>query len=364
MTNGPVLIGLDGGATKLAAHEVIAVERDSSRGPALALGASSAEEILPRAFEPIAIEDQLAERDAPRIGAPERDAGRAWVAAAARAIATAARRSEHGESGRTTLRVGVCMPGLKTAGERGICVLRHGPRMPLFAEELERELASLGFELVARIARLIGDGEACGLGELHADGGHFRGVAQAYYVGGGTGVAEAILLDGSVRTLDAVGARRAWELVRDDGACFEDLVSMKGINARAELVSRPTTDEHVEQRAAGGDELAVQSLLHAADALAELVALRIRAFREAPGGPRTLERVVIGQRTATLLADARLDACFRQPFERALARRIESGSQLSSARFAGGPALASFVRVSRLRGAPAIGAAATALGAD
>lgn len=339
---GTVLIGLDGGATKLAAHEVVALS-DSEAAP-LALGGGAAVERVPLGFAPVALDEQLAERDSPRIDALEREAGRAWIAAAARAIAGAA-------GDRRRLRLGVCMPGLKTEDARGICVLRHGPRMPRFADELETELASLGFDLVARVPRLIGDGEACGLGEIAADGGSFRGCAQAYYVGGGTGVAEAIVLDGVVRTLDAIGLPRAWELRRAGGECFEDLVSMKGINARAPRGGAALA-EHVEERAVAGDRTAARTLVDAAEALAELVALRAKSLCLLAGGPRRLERVVLGQRTASLFTDVRLDAWFRGPLEHALASRI--------ARSAGSALPTDFLRASRLRAAPAIGAAATA----
>ncbi|MFN0009189.1 MAG: hypothetical protein ACKVXR_14900 [Planctomycetota bacterium] len=342
---GTVLVGLDGGATKLAAHEVVVL---AGEPVSLALGAGVAEERVPRGFAPVALDEQLAERESPRIDALEREAGRAWVAAAARAIAGAA-------GGRRRLRLGVCMPGLKTADERGVCVLRHGPRMPRFTDELEAELASLGFDLVAKIPRLIGDGEACGLGELAADGGSFRGCAQAYYVGGGTGVAEAIVLDGVVRSLDSIGVPRAWELRRAGGECFEDLVSMKGINARAPGDAEALA-EHVEERAVAGERTAARTLVAAAEALAELVALRAESMLVLADGPRHLERVVVGQRTAALFTDVRLDAWFRGPLEHALASRI--------ARIAGSALPTGFLRASRLRAAPAIGAAASARSAD
>ena len=69
---------------------------------------------------------------------------------------------------RAKVRLGIGMPGLKTADGRGIAVMNSGPRIPDLADRLEGGLLASGLELLEPIARLGSDGEFCGVGEEYA----------------------------------------------------------------------------------------------------------------------------------------------------------------------------------------------------
>jgi hypothetical protein len=318
-----VLVGLDGGATAAKACRVERCEAGlRTHGvPVEVVHAQRA------GFEPVA----RAQAGARSLPAAERERGRAWVAAAARAVLGAA-----GTGGGVLL--GVAMPGIKTADRRGIAWARNGPRIPDLLAQLEQELAAAGCALVAPAAGLYSDGDCCGWGERHAVGGLFRGVRNAWYVGGGTGLAEALLLAGEPLELDTLAGRvdKAWQLPWRDGASFEDVLSLRGLNARAGGAVEQLVDT------SGGRE----ALEAAALALAELAARRAREVAALGRGP--LERFVVGQRLGLLLADGRLEP-LRAALEPALAGQGLPGE--------------GWLVPSRQREAPALGAAARALAA-
>jgi hypothetical protein len=361
-----LLIGVDGGASEVKAHEVLVLSTGSEL--ALGLGAASASccyDAVP-GFVPVAIDEQLAsfERGEIRPTAAERAQGRLWIDAAARSIAAIA-----GDAPRRAL-VGMCMPGLKTRDRRGLAVVRNGPRIPDFLDRLEELLVRDGIALAQPIANLLGDGEASGLGEDVEVRGALRDVDDAYYIGGGTGVAEALKLDGRIVSFDELDGslRKAWQLDSELGGNFESLISMSGINSSyAERTGRALPVDPAdfpEERALLGDTAADEVLERAALALAELVFLRLRDLRAgAAGGEHVLQRVVLGQQLARLFGTPALAPIFRSRVENELARRIAMSADGPNRRRAlDGAGLAhGFLRASALRAAPAIGAAAAAL---
>ena len=385
-----LLIGVDGGATEVKAHEVLVLS--ASEGLSLALGAASASSCYDRAegFEPAPMAAQLVafERGAIVLAPPERDQGRLWVEAVASSILSVA-----AQAGRRAARIGMCMPGLKTADGRGIGVLRNGPRMPDFLAQVEARLAQHALTLAQPIARLVSDGHACGLGENTDAHGLLRDVTNAYYVGGGTGVAEALKLDGEIVLLDLLRGwiEKAWQMEWRSGTSFEELVSTRGINAayaaRSGRALPVHEDEFPEQRAARGDAIALAVMAESSEALAELIFARILALRDGPRtvagaensatnmasstsrakknahAPRHLERVVLGQRLGRIFAEQGLRRIFADRVEKALADRLRaSGARDLHAQYLEGASLKpDFLVASTLREAPALGAAALAL---
>jgi hypothetical protein len=333
------VIGVDGGATEVKAHEIVEVGGGLEIGPAAAVFRYAEN----TGFAPIALAAQLVEfrRGDVRVTLREKAEGAQWIDTAAQAIGSVAARTS-----RARLVIGMCMPGLKTSDGRGVAVMKNGPRIPDYVDQLEARLARDGFVLAQPIGRLISDGDACGHGEDASAHGGFRGVANAYYVGGGTGLAECCKLDGRVVGFDALSGvlSKGWEMQSERGGhSFEELLSMRGINAR--FRERGGGEEWVEIRAAAGDAQANDVLSEAAIALGEIAALRVSALRASRG--TRLERVVVGQRLGRLFADPKLAHVLRDAAESELERR------------AGVRGL--FV-ASTLRAAPAIGSARCALG--
>jgi predicted NBD/HSP70 family sugar kinase len=379
VSNETILIGVDGGATEVRAHEILALPRRALlEPPSFGLGAASASRLygVARGFRPLPLSTQVLafERGKIEPSGIERAQARLWIEAAAEVVLAVA-----SQAGLERARIGVCMPGLKTSNGRGIAVMKNGPRIPDYLDRFEEHLARGGLRVLHQVARLSSDGEACTHGEEAAGPqGHLRGVACAYCVGGGTGIAEGIKVEGRIHALDAFRGRirKAWQIESGAGRTIEDLLSPKGMNAAyAQAIRRKLpldAQEYPERRAAEGDELARTVLRRAAEALADLVVDRMLVLRRGVDAaqadsatvrilPNTiLDRVVVGQRLGQILADPAHAEVFRVPSEAALAKKIlETGDGALRKHYLEGTRLKDgFLVPSLLRAAPAIGAAA------
>lgn len=342
----PLLVGVDGGATEVKANEVVQLEADDEGCARLDVGHAAAFQCPSRArFEPVALsvqlhahEEALSSSNAVVPTSEELAEAELWIECAAQAVLSVA-------AIRKTARIviGMCMPGLKTSDSRGITVMKNGPRIPDYLDRLETRLLREGLQLEGSIAGLVSDGFACGLGERTAHDGALRDVNDAYYIGGGTGLAECFVIEGEVLALDALELRlkKAWQMESPRGGTFETLLSMGGMNARC------AGGGFVERLALAGDREARMVLLDAAETLADLIGERVAAIKSRGRG--TLERVVVGQRLGAVLADPAMRAIFADPVQRAVERRL------------GADQARGFLVASTLRAAPAIGAAAFAL---
>jgi hypothetical protein len=359
-----VLIGVDGGATEVRAYEV----EVASLSPELTLRLGRwnqrrvYEEV--RGFVPRPLEKQRAQVSDPLLSVPEYEQGLKQVAATAECI-------EHifFSSGAPSARVAIAMPGLKSADRRGISLsIRNGPRIPNFLDRLEERLTERQVRLEAPIRGLLDVGTCCGLGEEHGPNGLFRGVRDAYYIGGGTGVAEALKLGGELVDWARVETwlPKAWQM-RSKAKGFDERLSIAEFNAR--FASMPPRahrhdgsgfpEDRVEE-----DPCARGAFEDLARELAELVQYRVRSLAgRSPeanefAGPIRLERVVVGQRLGQLYGDPRTRPFFRTRTEdllKGLRQRLLPPADRKAR------ALPVLLVASNLRAAPAIGAAASAI---
>ena len=402
-----LLIGVDGGATEVKAHA--AACDDLQRPTSFRLRAEAAARVYPRplGFSPMAVPEQLAQRDAGdiRLSDGEIEQGRLWVEAAAQAVVEVAQ-----QCGAKRALVGMGMPGLKTPDGRGINTINNVPRIPRYLELLERMIAAAGVELASPVAALGSDADYCGLGEEYAADGLFRDVQDAYYLGGGTGIADAMKLRGRLVPFDAAKPwiQKSWQMPSALGPTFEKLVSASslnrvwgdlnvaaGISPAADVASalrgrrsapetlHATGPRYPEVAAVRGDPLAAAWLDTTALVLAELIFERLWTIKNGrPPAPHRgeaygklnpdheyrdvlLERVIIGQRVGLIYADTQYRAVFAGKLDAYLASFIAASGDaelartyLDSATSALKPA---FVRASRLRAAPALGAAVAAV---
>lgn len=399
-----LLIGVDGGATEVKAHAVQCGDMRRVCDFSLRQEAAFRRYPLAKGFEPLPLEDQFAQREAHDIrpGTEEVEQGRYWVAAAAEAICEVAQ-----QAGERRLLIGIGMPGLKTPDGRGIEVIHHGPRIPDYLAQLERLLRESGLELRAPIAALGSDADYCGLGEECAAKGLFRDVEHAYYLGGGTGIADALKLNGRLISFNQTKSwiQKSWQMVSTWGNTYENLVSARALNeiygrltaasagnrATGDVKSTECGDEsnYPEHAASAGEPVARGWLGAAAMILAELIFERMWTIkngrrRAAWRGPAyaalaeqhahrgtVLQRVVIGQRIGLIYNDpdnrlnfgVKLESCLAGLIAAAgdskmIAAYLEPTSSDKPSR----PVLKSEVlRASRLRAAPALGAAVAAL---
>lgn len=184
------------------------------------------------------------------------------------------------------VRVGLAMPGVKTPDRRGIERLNHARPVPDFLDRLQARL-----RMPAELGPLQSDGEMAALGETVPPG-KLVGVRTAYYLGGGTGLSEGLLVEGRTVPVESL-VQRAWELG------LEGKLSPGGwrelYTAKAGRPPEPCLEEEALQ---GG--LAAVVLRTGARCLSEFLERRVSEL--APLGVR-LERIVLGQRFGRLMEE-------------------------------------------------------------
>ncbi len=128
------------------------------------------------------------------------------VELARRALSDAADQPERAVAG-----AGLASYGLPDVAARSIVRARHGPVLPDLMPALER---ALGAAVAARdVHGLFADGLAALAGECEAPDGALSAARSGYLMHAGTGVAEALLVDGAARTLDQMEPAwpKAWQ---------------------------------------------------------------------------------------------------------------------------------------------------------
>ena len=373
-----LLIGVDGGATEVKAHAVRCTDITAASTFELCDESASRKYPLLSGFKPVPVEEQLAQFRGSRtkLLPVEEKQGDSWIRAAAEVVAEVA-----AACGERRVLVGMGMPGLKTPDGRGISVINNGPRIPDFLDRFERHVAALGVELVDPVSVLGSDADYCGLGEQYATDGLFRGVENAYYIGCGTGIADAFKLHGRLIPFDSAHAwiQKAWQVPSALGPTFETIVSARGMNT---VYARLLDGElrHPEADAADGRPLAITWMDTVALLLAEIICERLdtvengrravahrgedycRLQAEHPFRGTVLDRVVIGQRLGQIYADRRYHPVFAAKLDAHVAGMIIGlGDHLLIDRCLDESKLKpGFVCASSLRAAPALGAAIAA----
>lgn len=379
---GLLLIGIDGGATEAKSHQVIVTGEGDN--VAFALGDLSVSKKYERiaGFTPVPVADQIAQRNAGTVNVTdgEREQGEKYTDAAAATVIEIAKKA-----GATKVLMGMGMPGLKTDDGRGINAINNGARTPNFAQRLEEKVKAAGLEIAGPLARLGSDADYCGIGEEFAAEGAFGGVNDAYYVGCGTGIADAMKLGGKLVPFDATKdwLQKSWQIASWLGPTFEKIASANSMMTLYANHLMTTASALVDQgrfpqdEATKDDDVAKAVLGAVTGTLAELIFERIFTIfagreeaphrgdgylalkKDHPYRGTLLDRVVIGQRFGFIWADSKYDAVFRKPVEAMLVERAEGCGEaaLRDHMAAGGQIKPGLLDASRLREAPAIGAA-------
>ena len=387
-----ILLGIDGGASKVLINRVILHTdpiRFSAVRPRIEVSYSSSE-YFKSGFKPVALKTQLKERndDALNQTPGEKNQELAIIDTFQRAIKAILPPN----CNQKQILIGIGLPGLKTSDKRGINAMANGPRMPQFLTNLENALRAAGLTSLDAIHDLGSDADYCGLGERWGDHGAFRDVSDAYYIGVGTGVADALLLDGHLVPFDDIKPwmAKSWEIVREDGATYESIISAKGIQQQyadlteqnvETLISNNIFPWQIYEFAMDGDEHAKAIVTTVANAFAELFFNRIKAL--AVGDPsqkliqtgrklednhpflgKVLKRIVIGQRLGDIWQFPDFAPLFKDPVfaqlsglihQSDLPQVIKNGYLTQTKRLDD-----EFIIGSELRHAPALGAAVDA----
>ncbi len=383
-----LIIGVDGGATKVTAW-VVNVDGDGK----FSLGEISKSHSYAEypdydpGFVPVKMDIQLQDFTTDRIRVTDAEMRQATVytKACAEAIIDVARKS-----GQSRLLVGVGMPGLKTKDQRGIAVMANGPRQVDYAANLEQRLVDAGLKLEAPIDHIGSDAFYCGLGEEFASDGQFRNVTNSYYLGGGTGAADALKLNGELISLDDIRNWfvKTWEIKCPENRSIETYVSSKGIQSLYAELSAFSLEElnqkamyppQILEAAYRGDSRAKETFEKVAKYLALLIYERITTlfagwqglFRflnpnrpepevQHPYHGSVFDTIIIGQRLGEMLKQSGNDTILWQPFRKYLNMLICESAVLDEKAKAhyctDGCFREERLAVSQLREAPALGA--------
>ena len=226
MKKNTTTIGIDGGATKISGGIVKQINETifSLDGDVQTLTYSESP-LNNRNFQPVDLDLQLTQKDNPLLQTEEVKQGQTILECCESVITKLAKTN----SGNKCL-LGIGMPGIKSPDQGGIMVTNNGPRVPRFLDILEHRLRLTGLKFDP-IQKLENDSDLCGLGELYDKNGSFRGLKNALYIGTGTGIADAILLEGKLISFDNIGTwmPKSWQMKNENGIPIEKIISHKGM---------------------------------------------------------------------------------------------------------------------------------------
>lgn len=389
MDTAYTLIGIDGGATKASGWIVNFQQNPLSFSLSeinVQTKYSDIEGFI-NDYQPVPVQEQLkqASEDKIILSDHEKQQGDVLIKACAQVIQKLAEK----EKGKSVL-VGIGMPGLKTADLRGINVVANGPRMPLYAQKVETILSQNKIKLAAPIAHLGSDADYCGIGENYAEGGGFSNVYNAYYLGGGTGAADALKLRGELVPLDKTKEwlAKTWEMKNELDISMEKYASASGIQFIYSNKSNINIDKlnkdqifppQIAEKALAGESAAIETYREISKYLAMLFYDRIASLYCGsqnifsfvnPNRPAlsndhfyredTFERIVVGQRLSDLMGSKSGNEVLTKPLAKVLSNLIDNSDCLpesvKSYYLHASKLKNERLYLSKLREAPAIGA--------
>jgi len=349
----PVIIGVDGGGTKVTAgiiekhRNIFSLNKSSSNryyleNPDFDLG-----------FSPISMSNQLRELQANDIKPTTAEI------AQSKSIINSFRDVILELKINSPVLIGIGMVGLKTPDNRGIGAMVNGPRMPKFCAHLEQLLQDAKVRLKCPIRQLGSDADYCGIGEEYGNGGMFKDVQNAYYLGGGTGTADALKLNGKLIPFDDAKSwiAKTWEIKNDQNISLETYASAGGIlslysNFAKIALKRLRQDsvyaDIILSRALDNEEAALLTFAEVSTNMAKLIFERLETIYNGwqnrfefldpghdelivnhPYRKTLLDRIIIGQRLGKLLDKSREPMLFWEPFQRDLYNNIEQSKTLT-----------------------------------
>ena len=181
-------------------------------------------------------------------------------------------------------KIGLCYPGLKN--HKGIVVMANGPRIPNLTHHIHP------------VKSILNDSDCCVIGELKSTIGMMQDTRNGIYIGGGTGIADGIILNGEILNLiNTVGVPRSWEINVSSNETVETLLSPAGI------IKRYNDQNNAKEKF-------LADLLHkekfnkimddALKAFLKLVKVRERFFKSQN---EEIQEIVIGQRLGKFFND-------------------------------------------------------------
>ena len=378
------LLGLDGGASKVRGWEIIPITNGFDlEGTSIENRYQDHPKYL-NDFSPVDLSQQLSEKASGKID-PQKDEieyGQVITETISKTILDLVAK----RAGKWV--IGIGFPGLKTRDKRGISVMANGPRIPDLASNIENILDCEKIDLIDCIHQLGSDADFCGIGENEGKGGYFRDIDNAYYIGVGTGVADALKLHGQLVPFDHINdwLGKSWEM-EINGSSIDSLLSVHGIQKQYSIVAGIHIHElsknglyaqQILEKAQNNDKQAIETLAETGKNLGKLFFERIETiacgwkkrfnFVDPSRKDLTpthdyigtcLERGIIGQRLGVLLQQDMESRIIWQELESTFSLMIENTDHLPET-FKSSFNPKTFFRISNLRDAPALGAGISA----
>jgi len=285
MKEQPTIIGIDGGASKVSAH-IIEVSEDGKNFILDKENSIKEYRHYPEYhldFKPVNLKNQLEQiqNDDIELTPSEIKHSKAYYNAFVDAISDLVKLTKA-----ENVLIGIGMPGVKTTDKRGIAAMANGPRMPYFVSEIEQRLSDANIALASPITKLGSDADYCGIGEEYAENGSFCDIENAYYLGGGTGAADALKLHGELIYFDECKdwIAKTWEMSNENGKSMEIYCSANGIQSvyselsgisQSKLIKNKLYLEQILELAAKKDRTAITTWQIVSRNLADLLFERI-----------------------------------------------------------------------------------------
>ena len=293
--NNPLLLGLDGGATKILAQTSTIDPRSSLIIPKEEYHESNYRDShkFNSGFIPIDLAQQKQEAKENNYSFSDQE-----INQSASVIETIVKVIESSEKEKKISKVGLCFPGIKTANYDGISIMANGPRNINMLSMINKMLKSK-LDNGISIKTIYDDSECCVIGEWKSSIGKLRDCKNAIYIGGGTGIADGIILDNKIVGRDI---ERSWELIMPNGESVEQCLSLGGMLSQWNKEKEKSIKAIISlfDHARLGDSFANNIIEEAAKAFAFLIDKRIEFFQSHNTKP---EKIVIGQRLGNIVSD-------------------------------------------------------------
>ncbi len=323
MNNIQTIIGIDGGATKIAGAIIKQIdEKTFTIFGETCTTFHTENPLYDIHFQPVDLDIQTGEMDNPSLKISEERQGSAILENFENVITHVI---ENLKDKKKSL-IGIGIPGIKTTDKRGIIVANNGPRIPRFLDVLERRLTLNGLEF-RPIKKLENDSECCGLGELFGECGSFKGINNGIFIGSGTGISDAIMLDEKLISFDDIEQwmPKTWQLKNEKGIPIESIISYKGlINQYSELTGIPFSnlvkDKNFPEQFLKTED-AVMIKLNFISTISYIILQRIESLFS-KNSNRIFDKIILGLRFVNLLNE--IPELFNEISESAKKRIINS----------------------------------------
>jgi hypothetical protein len=179
-------------------------------------------------------------------------------------------------------KIGLCFPGLKN--ENGITVMANGPRIPDLTSRIKK------------INKIFNDSECCVIGEWKSTIGQMQNLDNGIYIGGGTGIADGVIIDGSLIDLNNIKELpKSWEINIDAKDTVESCLSPAGMIRK----HNETNETNIETLVELSNEDSFSNIIDLAiEAFLLLVKNRSQYFEMRK---KRIQTIVIGQRLGQFL---------------------------------------------------------------